>query len=143
MKIKFVTAAEILPLRHKILRPAEKIEKAMYPDDNDPANFHCAVYLENQIVSVATFVKESKSEFNGLGYRLRGMATETTKQNLGLGKAVLIYGLNECKKRDVDYVWCNARLIAFAFYEKLGFKSHGELFDIPGINLHKVMYKYL
>ena len=87
MEIKLVTAAEILPLRHKILRPGEKIEKAMYPDDNDPANFHCAIYLENQIVSVATLVKESKVEFEGEGYRLRGMATETTKQNLGLGES--------------------------------------------------------
>ncbi len=143
MEIKLVTAADILPLRHKILRPGEKIEKAMYPDDDDSDTFHVAVYLENQLGSVATFVKESKSEFNGFGYRLRGMATESTRQNLGLGKAVLIYGLNECKKRNVDYVWCNARLIAFSFYEKLGFQFHGELFDIPGINLHKVMYKYL
>ena len=143
MEIKIVTAAEVLPLRHKILRPGEKMEKAMYPDDNDSTHFHCAVFLENKIVCVATFVQESKSDFSGFGFRLRGMATDTNMQGKGLGKTVLNYGLNECKKRKADYVWCNARQIAFPFYEKLGFEYHGELFDIPGINLHKVMYKYL
>lgn len=143
MIIKTVPASEIISLRHKILRPNQARETAMYPDDDEFQNFHCAVFLDDQIVSIATFIKESKSDFKGIGFRLRGMATDSTKQKLGLGKAVLIYGLNQCVEKGANYVWCNARQTAFPFYEKMGFEYFGELFDIPGINLHKVMYKYL
>ena len=47
----------------------------------------------------------------------------------------------ELKEKESDLLWCNARLIAVDFYESLGFKIIGEIFDIEGIGPHYYMYK--
>ena len=74
-------------------------------------------------------------------YRLRGMATEPTKQRKGLGAMVLHGAMDYLKKEtDMEILWCNARVTAFGFYEKMGFTILGEEFDIPNLGLHKTGY---
>ena len=41
------------------------------------------------------------------------------------------------KEIDVETLWCNARVTAFEFYEKIGFTILGKVFDIPNLSLHK------
>jgi predicted GNAT family N-acyltransferase len=40
-------------------------------------------------------------------------------------------------------IWCNARLSAVRFYEKLGFETRGDEFDIPDVGPHVVMWRTL
>ena len=51
--------------------------------------------------------------------------------------------IEEIKKRNGDFLWCNARLIAVEFYKKTGFSSIGEQFNISEIGPHYFMYKKL
>ena len=44
------------------------------------------------------------------------------------------------KESDVEIFWCNARVTAFGFYEKMGFTILGEAFDIPNLGPHKTGY---
>ena len=37
-------------------------------------------------------------------------------------------------------VWCNARVAATSFYERAGFVGRDDLFDLPGIGVHRRMW---
>ena len=40
----------------------------------------------------------------------------------------------------IELLWGDARLEATGFYEKLGLKMKGEIYDVPDIGPHKLMY---
>jgi len=143
-EIQLISAAETWPLRHKILRPHQDLQSSVYPQDEWPTTFHVGARSNGQIVGVATFHEEVFPQLSAqMPYRLRGMATDTASHGQGVGRLVLEKGIQELQARGCDLMWCNAREIAFPFYEKLGLKYLGPMFDIPTLGPHKVMYKYL
>lgn len=140
--MKLILPQQTYPLRHKVLRPHQPIEACQYPGDEDEGTFHLAAFDQNQIVSIVSFYQEGHPEVSGANpYRFRGMATDPAYQGQGLGSELLKQALEEAKKRGADVVWCNAREVAFSFYEQLGLHCIGELFEIEGIGPHKVMVK--
>ncbi len=146
IQIKIITATQTWDLRHNILRPLQTIEDAKYSNDLDPESLHIGAILENSnIIGTATFFPEShpflKAQINT--FRLRGMAIDSPYQHTGLGSKILNYGIKQLQQKGAQVLWCNARESAFAFYLKNGFDFKGELFDIPTIGTHKVMYKQL
>ena len=119
-KTEKVSPDVVLPLRHKVLRPHLPFETSILPSDNDPDAIHLT--LKN-------------------AYRLRGMATELSKQRKGFGAIILHGAMDHLKqKTDVEILWCNARVTAFGFYEKMGFTALGETFDTPNLGPHKIGY---
>jgi hypothetical protein len=144
LQVEIISAAEARPLRHQVLRPHQEFKTILYPQDQWPTTFHIGARLDGKIVCVATFHEEAFAELPAqLPYRLRGMATDTSFHGKGIGRMVLEKGIQELKSRHCDLLWCNAREVAFQFYEKLGLLYLGPMFDIPDIGPHKVMYKYL
>ena len=47
------------------------------------------------------------------------------------------------RARGGDLLWCNARVVALGFYERLGFVAEGPEFEIVPIGPHFVMTKNL
>lgn len=72
--------------------------------------------------------------------QLRGMATHPDYVGRGCGKELMNFTIDFYRDQGIDLIWCNAREIAFGFYQKLGFKGIGENFLIPEIGVHRVMY---
>ncbi|MGZ5278499.1 MAG: GNAT family N-acetyltransferase [Pseudobdellovibrionaceae bacterium] len=143
-EIQLISAAETWPLRHKILRPHQDLQSSIFPQDEWPTTFHVGARSKGQIVGVATFHEEVFPQIPAqMPYRLRGMATDVSFHGQGVGRLVLEKGIQELKIRGCDLLWCNARKIAFPFYEKLGLTYLEPMFDIPTLGPHKVMYKYL
>jgi ribosomal protein S18 acetylase RimI-like enzyme len=62
-------------------------------------------------------------------------------QGSGLGRAVLTECIEHVRSAGAEVLWCNARLGALGFYERLGFATVGDEFDIAGIGPHYVMWK--
>lgn len=144
MLITFKKAHEIYPLRSQILRPGQPLELSQYPGDDSPENFHLAAMEKDVIVGIASFYLEPFKEFSAKKpYRLRGMATAPEVRGQGHGRALVESGLEELRARGCDLLWFNARQVAFGFYEKMGFQYHGEMFELPLIGPHKVMYSRL
>jgi GNAT superfamily N-acetyltransferase len=140
---KLITAEQTLFLRHQVLKPHLSREECVLPGDSEGSTFHIGVLFFGRLVSVSTYMLQSHSDFSaGFPFRLRGMATDRKYQGQGLGALGLHEGINRLKEIHCDFLWFNARIKAFGFYEKLGFKPHGPLFEIEGIG-HKVMYKHL
>lgn len=131
-------------MRAQVLRPGKDISQAKMPQDHEQTTFHLGLFSSEKLVCVATFHEDQNVNLKAkYPYRLRGMATAPDFQGKGAGKQILQAGVKELKSRNCDLIWCNAREIAFLFYEKCGFSYSGEMFDIPEIGPHKVMYKYL
>jgi GNAT superfamily N-acetyltransferase len=139
--IKEIQAKDCFALRQKVLRKDLDLLDCKFEQDDLETCFHIGAILDEEVVGIASFFEEHDKNFEGRScYRLRGMATDTNHHGKGIGKAVLLEAFNHLRKRNVEILWCNAREIAFPFYEKLGFKYYSEMFDIPKVGPHKKMY---
>ena len=139
--IRFIQAADVLPLRAAVLRNGQRLpQDCVFPGDDDPESFHVGVEQDEQLVCVASFLPQARDGYPGKGFQLRGMATYPEHQSKGLGSQLVRFALAHLQQNDVDYIWCNAREKAFRFYQSLGFEFISEAFEIPGIGLHKAMY---
>ena len=140
-----ISAVQTIDLRSRILRPTQPIEMCHYAEDNFASTFHLGISSNGKIICNGTFIQQVSEKLPGaeLPYRLRGMATEPAYQKQGLGSVIVYAGLQELEVRHCDLLWFNARTSAENFYLKLGFDSFVEIFEIPLIGPHKVMYKWL
>lgn len=152
MTVRPISAAEARPLRSEILRPGQPPDSLVYPGDDVPGSFHAGAFAEGEIVGIATVYPEpmppeSAAALPDVGFdpnnafRLRGMATRATLQGAGLGRAVLTRCIEHVRDAGAEVLWCNARVGALGFYERLGFATVGDEFDIAGIGPHYVMWK--
>ena len=138
--IKFVPLEVVLPLRSKMLRNGADINECVFPTDEITGVFHLAYYAdENEIATVATFFPQDRSDRDGTGYQLRGMATDEAYFGKRYGAALVKYAVDYIKTAKADYIWCNARSTATAFYQKQGFEIVSEEFEIPGVGPHYIM----
>jgi ribosomal-protein-alanine N-acetyltransferase len=142
VEINKVDAEKIRPLRHSELRKGQDFSTTSYLKDYEEGTFHMACIVDDKIVTCATFYAQTSIKIkSNKAYRLRGMATDSQFQRKGYARNLMIESFKELKKRNCDMVWCNARLVAVSFYESLGFKIKGDLFDIAEIGPHYYMYK--
>lgn len=138
--VKFITPDEVLALRSSVLRSGLDPELCRFNGDEDESTFHLGYFAEDKLISIASFYKQPKEGFEGLGYQLRGMATHSQYQGKGIGNQLLNFSIVYLKGQKANYLWCNARKAAFRFYTGIGFELVSEEFEIEGIGPHKVMY---
>ncbi|MGE6554425.1 GNAT family N-acetyltransferase [Exiguobacterium artemiae] len=139
MEIRIISATEVIPLRKEVLRPNQPIEMCVYPDDDLESTFHFGAVKDGRIVAIGTFSNRPHEAYPELTYQLRGMASSPAVRGEGYGKALLEEARNQLKAKGADGWWCNARLNAVPFYERLGLTVASESFEIEGIGPHHVM----
>ncbi len=142
--IKIIDASETYGVRQPVLRDGKPIETCMFDGDNLQTTFHLGLYKTNELVGICSFFKNNHPLIaNASQYQLRGMAILDAYQGLGLGTLILSHGETLLKQQGVPIIWCNARVKATEFYNKMRYKIIGEPFDIKDIGLHYCMYKPL
>lgn len=132
----------ILALRTRVLRPSfGPGQLATYPQDRLETTSHWAAMQAGVVIGCATFhLDPSPLRPEVQAVRLRGMAVAPEVQGAGVGAALMRHTMDQLARRhDERELWCNARLRAASFYERLGFVRWGELFEIEGIGPHYVM----
>ena len=139
-EIKKISVEQTYPLRKEVLRKGMTLSHEM-AGDKDAASFHLGLFDNGQLHCIASFMSSEHPDFKGEHYQLRGMATSEKARGRGYGSLILKAGLNELGKRKANLLWCNAREVALDFYRKLGFKVHGEAFEVPQVGTHYMMYK--
>ena len=143
MKVLRLNASDTYPIRQQVLIPDHDIKKVKFEnDDDDDISFHLGAFEDSKLVSVASFFYERNTAFKDQHqYQLRGMATLPEFQGRGLSSELLNMAFPVIKQNFCTLLWCNARVSAVGFYEKVGFKKvNDEVFEIEGIGVHKVMY---
>ena len=138
----------VLPLRALVLRPGWGSEMCVMDADRAEGTFHLAAvrHADDGILAVMTVMLDAVPETGGLtpgpGWRIRGMASHPDARGAGCAKALVVRGVERMWETRRDTVWCNARRVAYGFYEKLGFERFGGEFDIEGIGPHTVMARH-
>ena len=141
--VKEVKPEDLVQLRHEVLRPNHPIEKAQFPTDHLTDTIHLGYYVGDELVSVGSFHRETYQNDQGLGYRVRGLATKFEHRREGYAAAIMDKALEMLKAREVEYIWGNARRSSYPFFEKYSMKYLSKEFEIEGIGLHRVMmYKF-
>ncbi|MCA0972408.1 GNAT family N-acetyltransferase [Halobacillus litoralis] len=131
-------------MRHRILRPHQPFEACVYQADSDEETLHVGAFQDDQLISIGSFYHEKDRHFSEPKQcRLRAMATEPDFRDHGAGRAVVEFGEEAAKKKGYHVLWCQGRTSVQVYYEKLGFKPYGEVFDYPPIGPHIVMGKPL
>ncbi|WP_353137476.1 GNAT family N-acetyltransferase [Pseudopedobacter sp.] len=139
--VKFVNVSEVLFVRNIVLRDGKlSNEECVFDNDNDESSFHLGYEIEGELVSVASFHKVPHPDFSGDGYQLRGMATLYEFRGKGYGNMMLNFAIVYLRGRKANYIWCNARKVAYKFYLSLGFEFISEEFEIPNVGPHRQMY---
>ncbi|MCY4523335.1 MAG: GNAT family N-acetyltransferase, partial [Halobacteriovoraceae bacterium] len=115
-----------------------------FEGDEHELTFHLGAFDESKLVSVASFYYQNNPTIQQEHqFRLRGMATLPEFRGKGFSKALLKIAFPLIKQSLCDTVWCNARKMAYGFYQKVGFDFKGEEFDVPQIGPHTLMTKKL
>jgi predicted GNAT family N-acyltransferase len=131
-----VPAEVTYPLRRAVLRPNGG--EITWAGDEDPATFHLVARSGDRVIGVVRFSPAPcpwRADARA-PWQLRGMATEPAVRGTGAGRALVVDGLTRVAARGGDLVWCDARVPAAGFYERMGFTVVTEPFDKPGIGPH-------
>ncbi len=135
--IRPVTAEEVRPLRHRVLRPGEGYDKTAYAGDLAAGSVHFGAFAGDRLVGIASLYREGRD--GGPGWRLRGMATDADVRGTGFGAALLAACVGHVGAMGGGELWCNARLAAVGFYKRAGLEVVSDEFDLPGFGLHVIM----
>jgi GNAT superfamily N-acetyltransferase len=140
--IKHINPEDTYQIRHIVLRPNQTIDECKYADDFNQNAFHLGAFLHGKLISIASYYEEHNKNLEGkVQYRLRGMATLNDFRNLRAGSALIEFAEAILKNRRADNWWCNARISASSYYEKMGLSAFGEVFTIDPLGPHKLMWK--
>ena len=142
IEVKEISAEETFPIRLEVLRKNIQLPYE-FNGDFDSDTIHLGAFKNDILIAVSSYMKASNKNFEGNQYQLRGMATLTEYQGFGSGKLMLQEAVLILNKKNIDILWCNARIAAVEFYEKQGFQTFGEKFDIQFVGEHYVMFKKL
>ncbi|MDP9047813.1 MAG: GNAT family N-acetyltransferase [Bacteroidota bacterium] len=139
--IKFIEVDDLLTIRKDILRPnLSTLNDCRFPTDKLPGAFHLGLYLQGQLVCIASFHPQSYNKYTGNGFQLRGMATVEKYRGRGLGNQLLNFAIVYLRGQKVNYLWCNARKTALQFYLDMGFEIISSEFEVQGVGPHYVLY---
>ena len=136
-----VPAEVTYALRGAVLRPGGG--EIAWAGDEDPRTFHLAARShDGTVVGVVRF-SPAPCPWRDAGapWQLRGMATDATVRGSGAGRALVDDGMVRIAARGGDLVWCDARVTAAGFYERMGFTVVTEPFEKPGIGPHVGMFR--
>ena len=146
MELVELTIDEVRPLRTAVLRPHYEAGRlAEFEGDEAESTHHYGLRIDGgEVVAVVTYMRvEAPDDLGGPAARLRGMAVAEGRRREGLGARLLQGSLTRLAvaEPDLKIVWCNARTSAADFYSREGFQRHGEVFEVPEIGPHVVMWR--
>lgn len=141
MQVRQIASEETHPLRLKVLWPHLNPNQCALPIDALDSTYHFGTFVDGKLVSIATFLVQDHEDLKAKSqYRLRAMATDPDYRGKGAGAALVRDALSFFRSRKVDLIWCDARLVAIDFYLKLDFSVIDEIYEVPKIGPHKLMF---
>lgn len=141
--IRRATAAELIDLRHAVLRQGRPRATAHLDGDDHASTRHwIAKHGDDVIGAVSLMRRDPPAAAQGgdhppANWQLRGMATVPSWRGKGVGRALL----QAVEAEVAEPLWCNARTSAAAFYARHGWRQIGEPFEIPEVGPHVRMVR--
>ncbi|WP_375499526.1 GNAT family N-acetyltransferase [uncultured Jatrophihabitans sp.] len=142
LRVAMVEAAVTTELRRAVLRPHHAVGTLMFGDDL-PDAVHLAALDGDVVVGACVLVPHPYPHRNEpAAWQLRGMATDPARRSQGVGAQVLGGAVDAVTDRGGRLLWCMARQVAVAFYERNGFVVDTAEYVEPYTGLpHHDMYR--
>jgi GNAT superfamily N-acetyltransferase len=138
-RIRIISAADTHDLRQRVLRVDRPSNEVVFDGDNEAT--HLGLF-DPDLVGIASLYKRPFPHGSDAGdWQLRGMAVDDSHRGTGVGRELVEASLDHVRRHGGRRLWCNARKIAIGFYERQGFVTVGDWFDVPRHGLHIVMVK--
>jgi GNAT superfamily N-acetyltransferase len=144
LRFEQLKADEVQPLRTRILRPGHERLCEFEVDRAHDTRHYGLVDAAGEPRAVITMFPETCPQLSDdPALRFRGLCVDAPLRGRGLGKRLLDSAIARAALTFLSarFVWCNARTSATGFYEACGFEAIGEVFDVPGIGPHVVMWR--
>ncbi|MDA8793508.1 GNAT family N-acetyltransferase [Bacteriovoracaceae bacterium] len=140
MDIRRIEPEDTYAIRADVLRNNTLIKSPQFKGDHEESSFHLGGFHDGKLVSIASFyVRSNKKIEDPIQIQIRGMATIPEFRGKGLSQELIKTALPIVKMNQATCLWCNARTMAQGFYEKVGFNSLEDIYDIGGIGPHQLM----
>lgn len=108
-------------IRQLAMYPEKGITDMELPEDWD--GMHFGLYYHYELTGVVSlFIDGTTAQF-------RKMAVLPADQGKGFGLQLLKYLVDYCRSQGIKNLWCNARVSATGFYQKIGFETIGEPYE--------------
>jgi GNAT superfamily N-acetyltransferase len=133
------TPAEVVDVRHRVLREGRPRETAIFAGDDAPDARHWVAVQADRVVGVASVMRKDMPHPAGEPvprWQLRGMAVLPELRGEGLGARLLLAAHAEV----AEPMWCNAREAVAPFYARHGWRAVGGVFDLPNVGPHLEMW---
>ncbi len=141
LSVRIIPVEETYPLRHKVLWPHLAEQNCVTSTDGEEGAIHLGVFLDGVLIGVCSLFRTASDKLPFQNqYRLRAMATDPLFRGRNGAKALIESATTILRERGQEVLWCDARLGAVGFYEKQGFLSLPELYEIPLIGPHRFMW---
>lgn len=141
MEVRKIAPELTHPIRHLVLWPHLEADNCAIHVDTLETTFHLGTLVDEQVVSIATFLKEENDKFSEENqYRLRAMATHPDHRGKNAGGLIVQEAIKMLRNDEIDLLWCDARIGAVDFYLKQGFDLIDQVYEVPKIGPHKLMF---
>ena len=122
-----------LTIRRQVFIIGQNISEKLELDDDTISATSFLSMVSNEPIGTARF------RYTEFGVKLERFAVLKTSRNLGVGKALVLFILNQLKNEKTIYL--NAQESVISFYSKLGFEKVGDIFIEAEIPHQKMIYK--
>lgn len=109
----------------KMIRETVFIEEQKFKiefDDTDDIATHIVMYIDNNPVGCCRLYKQENE------YHIGRIAVLKPYRGKGYGQKILLNAERVAKEKGADSISLSAQVRASGFYEKLGYKKHGEIY---------------
>ena len=123
----------------KMIRETVFIEEQKFKiefDDTDDIATHIVMYIDNNPVGCCRLYKQENE------YHIGRIAVLKPYRGKGYGEKILLNAERVAKEKGADSISLSAQVRASGFYEKLGYKKHGEIYFDEYCE-HIAMKKYI
>lgn len=150
-QVRSIESKETQPVRHRVLWPhLPSVESCTIDEDQEAHAHHVGAFDDHgKLVGVCSLFQQNSIRFphafqKGISlYRLRTMGTLEEVRGHGAAALIVEYVCRWCSEQGAEYVWCDAREVAYGFYEHMGFEYISEEFTIENIGPHRMMARSL
>ncbi len=141
IRIALTTVAEIIGLRHRILRAGLPLETACLHGDQDESTRHLGLWGGETLLGCVSLMV---APCDGLpAMQLRGMAIAREAQGRQYGRLLLHEAEQLVAQVGFSLIWCNARETARGFYARHGWQVTSAPYFIEHAGMHVRMQKSL
>lgn len=118
--IRIIRPEQTHALRHQVLWPDRPLSFVQL--EEDAQGLHYGAFVHQEVIGVISVFSE------GGIHRFRKFAVHPDYQGKGIGTALLTHVISQIRMEGGTQLWCDARVSAIPFYERLGMKPDGGIF---------------